>query len=125
MERDADVLTQDALGSRFVVVAQLKDERLDPPVLGRQLELSVVDTGLEVGERPVPVPDLLRLHELETLLDVVPVEPREASAGPAHDEPHRNDPTRMPTTTAVNKIAKHRSNTSRGVNGGLLGTRPA
>ena len=75
MERDADVLTQDALGSRFIVVAQLKDERLDPSELGRHLELPVVDTGLEVGERPVSVPDLLRLHELETLLDVVTVEP--------------------------------------------------
>ena len=62
VERDAHALAEQALGSFVLLVGERIHERLHPAELRGELELLVVDTRLQVRERHVAVPSLLRLH---------------------------------------------------------------
>ncbi len=66
VERDAHTRTQEPFGPLLLLGCERIDERLDTTDLGWQLELEVVRSRFQVGERAVAVPALLGLHEPET-----------------------------------------------------------
>jgi hypothetical protein len=56
VERDRDMVPEEALGAFLIGRRDLDDERLDPIAVGRQLEGPIVDARLEVLERAVAGP---------------------------------------------------------------------
>ena len=62
VQRHAHALSPQPIGARLVLRRQRHDRRLDTPELGHEVERGVVLALDQVGERPIAVVSLLRLH---------------------------------------------------------------